>query len=176
MVFHALEAPWVLPAALAVSGLVFLGDAASQTGPRQHTLETFALNVVSLPVGVLTLVVGLLDALHGPGLDLATGAGIAIGAILAGRSLREVPWTGVVSLAIAAAAAWFLDTHSPWALSLTELVVVTAVVFLIVYGILYLIELPMRLAGLVALPRPFLVVLGVASLGLAGYVALLGLG
>lgn len=175
MVLSALEASWVLPACLAVSGLVFLADAASESGPRKHTVATFALNFLSLPVGALTLLAAGLLALHTGQFGLGAGAGIILGAILAGRSLREVPWTGVASLAVGAATAYFLDEHSPWSLSLVQLLAVTAVVFVVIYVILYLVELPLRLAGLVALPRLLLVPLGLASLVVAGYLAVPGL-
>jgi hypothetical protein len=175
VVLSALEAGWVLPAALAACGLMFLGDAASESGPRQHTAETFFLNFLSLPLGAFALLVGALDALHTDHLTLGFGAGIAIGAILMGRSLREVPWTGVVSLGAGAAVGWFLVEHSPWALSLLDILAASAIVFVLVFILLYLIELPLRLAGLLALPRPLLIVLGVASFVTGGYLFLFGL-
>ena len=170
-----MQSAWALPAALAACGLVFLGDAAATSGPRTHSLETFALNFIALPIGALAFVAGILDARMVGHLSLATGAGVAIGAILAGRSLREVPWTGFASLAVAIAIGWFLDRAAPWHLSVVSLVAAVAVVFLIVYVLLYLVELPLRLAGLVSLPRPLQVLLGVAALGSAGYVALVGI-
>jgi hypothetical protein len=170
VVLSTLEAAWVLPAALVAGGLVFLADAAAESGPRKHTAETFVLNVLALPIGGFIFGVGVADALVAHHVPLGPGAALVVGAILVGRSLREVPWTGVVSLGAAAAAGWFLTTHSPWTLSVFDLLAATTVVFLVVFVLLYLIELPLRLAGLFSLPRLFLIVLGIASLVLAGYV------
>lgn len=172
MVLSPLESTWVVPAALAVCGLIFLGDAAAESGPRTHGIATFVLNLLSLPVGGFTLFVGALDWYSSGTLGFGPAAAMAVGAILTGRSLREVPWTGVVSLAAAAVVGWYLVTRSPWTLSLPEVLGASAVVFLCVFVVLYLIELPLRIAGLLALPRPFLVVLGVGSLAAAGYLAL----
>lgn len=175
MVLGPLESAWVVPVALAACGLLFLGDAAVEGGPRRHTLETFALNFLSLPVGGFTLFIGALDWYADGSLTLFSGSAVAVGAVLAGRSLREIPWTGFASLAAAAVAGWYLVQHSAGSLPLPGILAVSALVFLIVFGLLYLIELPLRLAGLLALPRPLLLAFGVATLGLAGYFALLGI-
>jgi hypothetical protein len=176
VVLAPLEASWVLPAALVACGLVFFGDSAAEGGQRKHSAETFVLNFLSLPIGGVTLLIGILDALHTGHVGIASGGGIGVGAILTGRSLREVPWTGVVSLGAAALAGWYLVQHSPWSLSLLQILAVSGVVFLLVFVVLYLIELPLRIAGLFALPRIFLIPLGAISLGLAGYVAIFGIG
>jgi len=118
--------------------------------------------------------VGALDVYATGRFTLATEGAIGVGAILAGRSVREIPWTGVTSLLVAAAAGWFLVTHSPWPLTYLELAVVVGVVFLVVFLILYLIERPLRLAGLFALPRRFRVILGAGAIVLAGHIALVG--
>lgn len=171
MVLGALEAAWLIPAALAVCGLVFLGDAAAESGPRHHNVGTFVLNVLSLPIGGATLFLGALDAYAAGAFGLASASAVVVGAILAGRSLREIPWTGAASLIAAAGAGGFLVTHSPWALTLPQILAAAGVVFLLVFLALYFLELPLRLAGLLALPRPLLVGLGVGALAVAGYLA-----
>ncbi len=169
MVLAPLETAWMIPAAIAVCGIVFLGDAAAEGGARSHGVATFLLNFISLPIGGGTFFLGALDAYGQGGLTVATGAAMGAGAILIGRSLREIPWTAAVSLAAAAAAGWLLLTHFPSAPTLPFVLGGSAVVFGLVFGVLYLIELPFRLAGLIALPRPFLVALGAGCLVIATY-------
>ncbi len=168
-----LESSWEIPVAIALCGLVFLGDAAAGGGPRTHGVATFLLNFFSLPLGGGTFFLGALDAYAQGGVSVATGAALGVGAILVGRSLREIPWTGAVSLAAAAATGWWLLTRSPVPLSLGVLLGASALVFALVFSTLYLLELPFRLAGLLALPRALLVVLALGSLAVAGYLAVL---
>jgi hypothetical protein len=176
VVLSELEASWVLPAALLACGVVFLGDAAAESGQRKHDTVTFVLNLFSLPIGGLTFVVGGLDAYHARALTTPLIAVLIVGAVLIGRSLREVPWTGAFSLLVAAAAGWFFVTHSPWMLTTLQLLAITGGLFLVVFLVLYMIELPFRIVGLVALPRIFLLGLAAASFLVAAFVFFVGVG
>jgi hypothetical protein len=160
-VLHFLGQPWVLATALAAVGLLFLGDIAAQSKSTTGSAERFLLNILSLPAGIL-VVAGILVRWSRVGTILAI-IGLVVGAVSIGRSLREVPWTGVVSVAAAAFAVYGIEQIAPGILSVPELLAVGGIVFLIVYVLLYLIEIPLRLAGLLSIPRPFLAILAVAS-------------
>jgi hypothetical protein len=161
---------WVLPAALVVAALVFLADILAADPNGRGAGARFALDVVALPAGVLIL---LATYVRWSALGLVPAAiAVAVGAILIGRSLLEVPWTGVAALVAAALAAYLLEVRHPLPLSAVEVAVAAGVVFVVVYAILYLLEIPLRIAGLASLPRPFLAVLGAAALVGAALAAL----
>jgi hypothetical protein len=152
---------WVLSATLAFGGLVYLGDAATQRRHSRSGAARFLLNVLSLPVGVLAL---LETVLLWSSLSWVEAAiALVVGAVLVGRSLREVPWTGALSVAAAVATVFLVERYSPWSLSVVEVLIIGGLVFVIVYGLLYLLEIPLRLAGLLAVPRIFLVILAAAA-------------
>jgi hypothetical protein len=171
-----LEAGWALPASLLVCGLVFLGDATLGGGPRTHGATTFILNLFSLPIGGITFLIGALDWHVAGHYAVGTAGGMVLGVVLVGRSLREVPWTGAASLAAAIVSGWALWTYQNWSLSLPDILGISAGIFLVVFIILYLIELPLRIAGLFALPRPLTAALGVIAIGIAVYLLVSGYG
>lgn len=164
MVLAELQADWVLPALLAVGGLVCLGDAAVEKSKTDSGgAVRFLLNVVSLPLGALLLASAGLEAWAAGHVVLGTGIGLAVGAALAGRSLVDLPWTGAVALVVAVGVGYFLDKELPGRLSFDGLLAVAGIAFLVVYAILWFIELPLRVAGWIAFPRPVLVILAVAA-------------
>jgi hypothetical protein len=167
-----LQPTWVLPALLVLGGLVFLAAylAGKPSPDGNGGGALFLLNIVSLPVGVVVILAAY-ERWAGLGLVPAVIA-VAVGAILAGRSLIEVPWTGVVALVAGVLAGYLLVRDHPVPLSTLEVVAAAGIVFVLVYVILYLIEIPLRIAGLLSLPRPFLVVLGALALFGAALVAL----
>ncbi|MCI4327918.1 MAG: hypothetical protein L3K16_09900 [Thermoplasmata archaeon] len=161
-VLALLQPDWVLPAALIAAGLVFLLDVLAADPNGRGAGARFALDVVALPAGVVVL---LATYVRWAALGIVPAAiAVAVGAILIGRSLLEVPWTGVAALVAAALVAYLLETRHPLPLSTVEVAIAAGIVFVLVYAILYLVEIPLRIAGLAALPRPFLAVLGAAAL------------
>jgi hypothetical protein len=152
---------WVLASALVAAGLLYLGDIAAQSQANRGGTERFLLNVLSLPTGVVVLIgIGVRWSQLG---TIPAVIGLVVGAVLVGRSLREVPWTGVISVVAGALAAYAAERYGPGSLSDEVLVAVGAIVFLLVYVILYIIEIPLRLAGILSIPRIFLALLAVAS-------------
>jgi hypothetical protein len=168
-VLNLLAPLWVLPGLLVAAGLVFLADVLARDPNGRGAAERFLLNVASLPVGVLGL---LAVYVRWSALGLLPAA-IAIGVflVLVGRSLREVPWTGVVAVGAAVLAAYLLEHASPVTLPFFGVLIAAGVVFVLVYVVLYLIEIPLRLAGTVSIPRPLLVGLAVAAFVGAALVA-----
>jgi hypothetical protein len=160
-VLSYLSQTWVLASALVAAGLLYLGDIAAQSQSNRGGTERFLLNVLSLPAGVVVLL-GIILRWHQLG-TIPIGIGLVVGAVLVGRSLREVPWTGVVSVGAGALAAYAAEQYSPAHFSDEVLIAIGAVVFLIVYVLLYLVEIPLRLAGILSIPRIFLAVLAIAS-------------
>jgi hypothetical protein len=152
---------WVLASALVAAGILYLGDIAAQSQANRGGGERFLLNVLSLPAGVVVLI-GIAVRWYQLG-TISIAIGLVAGAVLVGRSLREVPWTGVVSLAAAALAAYGAERYGGGSLSDEVLIAIGAIVFLLVYVVLYLVEIPLRLAGILSIPRVFLAVLAVAS-------------
>jgi hypothetical protein len=153
---------WVLPALLVASALVYLADVLARDPNGRGDAERFLLNVLSLPVGVLGLLAVYVRWSSLTGLAAAIAIGVFL--VLVGRSLREVPWTGVVAIGIAALAAYLLEHDSPVALPFLGVLALAGVVFLIAYVLLYIVEIPLRIAGIVSVPRPLLVGLAVAAL------------
>lgn len=152
---------WVLASALVAAGLLYLGDIAAQSQANRGGTERFLLNVLSLPTGVVVLIgIGVRWSQLG---TIPAVIGLVVGAVLVGRSLREVPWTGVISVVAGALAAYAAERYGPGSLSDEVLVAVGAIVFLLVYVILYIVEIPLRLAGILSIPRIFLALLAVAS-------------
>ena len=121
------------------------------------------LDLVSLPVGAFALTVAILTYLD----DRLTVAipivlGLA-GAVLIGRSLRELPWLGLVSAGLGFGAAYALDRLSPSVASLPVLVVVGVIGFAFAYGILSLVSAPFRLLAWGTTPRFVSAILAVAA-------------
>jgi hypothetical protein len=160
---------WVLAATLAVAGVVFLAEVAAEGSAPRGGAARFLLDVLSLPLGVLVLVESVLQWHALP--YLALGISLVVGAILTGRSIREVPWTGVLALGAGALAGFLVDRAFP-TVPFYDVLGLAAVVFLVVYAILFVIEIPLRIAGLVSVPRPMLVVAAVGSFLGAGLVYL----
>ncbi len=100
---------------------------------------------------------------------LALGIALVVGVVLVGRSLREVPWTGM--LALAAIVGYSVERAYP-TLPYYDVLGAAAVVFVLAYAVLFVIELPFRLAGRVSVPRPLLLVAALGSFVGAALVAL----
>jgi hypothetical protein len=102
---------------------------------------------------------------------LALGIALVVGVVLVGRSLREVPWTGMLALALAAIVGYSVERAYP-TLPYYDVLGAAAVVFVLAYAVLFVIELPFRLAGRVSVPRPLLLVAALGSFVGAALVAL----
>jgi hypothetical protein len=153
-VLGALSQLWVLAATLEAAGLVFLADVAAAGDAPRGSAPRFVLDVLSLPLGALVLAETVLLWHSLP--VLALGISLVVGVVLVGRSLRDVPWTGCAALAVGGATGYFVDRGYP-ALPYYVVLGAAAVASVLVYAVLFVIEIPFRLAALVSVPRPVLV-------------------
>jgi hypothetical protein len=154
----------VIGAAIAsavVYGLWLAGPSDSQ-GP---SVAGFLLDLLSMPVGIFALVVAVFAGLDmNVSIILPVVLGLA-GAVLIGRSLRELPWVGVAALGLGVGAAIVVDRTYPNLASDAVLLAVGALVFLLSYAILALVTAPFRLVGWIGSNRAVSVILGLAALG-----------
>lgn len=164
-----LAMPGFLIATLVASGLLYFALLVTQSRTPAAGAGRFVLNLLSLPLGGAAIAATVVqwNALS----VVAIAIALVAGAVLAGRSLRELPWTGLLAVAAGVLLAYGIYEAAPGALSAVELVGAGAVAFLVVYALLYLIELPLRLAGFLSVPRPVLAALGLSSLAGAALVA-----
>lgn len=164
-----LAMPGFLIGTLVASGILFFALLAVQSRTPSAGAGRFVLNLLSLPLGVAAIAATVVQwsALS----VVAIAIALVAGAVLAGRSLRELPWTGLLALATGVLVGYGVYAAAPGALTVLEVVGVGAIAFLVVYALLYLIELPLRLAGFLSVPRPVLAALGLSSLAGAALVA-----
>ena len=121
------------------------------------------LDLVSLPVGAFAFAVAILTYLDDH-LTIAIPLVLGLaGAVLIGRSLRELPWMGLVSAGLGFGAAYAVDRFVPSASSVPALVLVGVVGFVLAYLILSLVSGPFRLLAWGTTPRFVSAILAVAA-------------
>lgn len=145
MDFAWLSGPSAFVAAAVATAFVFLLWLARGKPSESSTVVGVLLDLVSLPVGAFALLVAVLAGLRGAeSIVLPVVLGVA-GAVLIGRSLRDVPWVGLVSLGLAGGTAYALTVYERSVATVPVLLVATGLVFVVAYGILGLLSIPFRL-------------------------------
>jgi hypothetical protein len=163
MQFSMLTEPVVIATALFASAFVFV---LWVFGSRsKSSVGTILLDIVSMLVGVAGLGVAIYDALyaHTPAIYLGI-LGFA-GVVLVGKSLRDLPWIGILSLASAVAAGFALNALLPSGTPIWVAVGGAALVFLLAYLLLGAVGGLFKLVALLAIPRIVSILIAIAAVG-----------
>ncbi|MCI4318858.1 MAG: hypothetical protein L3J87_01915 [Thermoplasmata archaeon] len=161
MQFSMLTEPVVIAAALFASAFVFL---LWVVGSRsKSTVGTVVLDIVSMLVGVAGLSVAVYDAVYAQTPAVYLGILGFAGVVLVGKSLRDLPWIGLLSLASAVAAGFALNALLPLGTPLWVVVGGAAVVFLLAYFLLGAVGGLFKLVALLAIPRIVSILMALAA-------------
>jgi hypothetical protein len=144
-----------------VYGLWLAGPAPSQG----MSVAGVLLDLVSMPMGVFAFVVAVFAGLYAHVTILLPIVLAVAGVVLIGRSLRDLPWSGLAAVGLGALAALFVDRADPSVASDAVLLAVGAVVFLLSYAVLALVTAPFRLVAWIGSNRTVSAILGLAALG-----------
>lgn len=163
MQLSMLTEPVVIAASLFASGFVYL---LWVWGSRsKSSVGTIVLDVVSMLVGVGGLGVAIYDALFGNAPAIFLGILGFAGVVLIGKSLRDLPWIGLLSLASAVAAGFTLSSLLPAGTPFWVVVAGAALVFLLAYFLLGAVGGLFKLVALLAIPRIVSILIALATVG-----------
>ncbi|MCI4351374.1 MAG: hypothetical protein L3K15_07670 [Thermoplasmata archaeon] len=156
-----LSEPIVIAAAMFASGFTFLlWVIGSRT---KNTVSAIALDIVSMLVGLAGLTVAVYDAFFGSTSGIVLGILGFAGIVLIGKSLRDLPWIGLLSLGAGVGAGFALMAFLPAGTPLWMIVVGAAVVFLLAYLVIGAVGGLFKLVSLIAIPRVISALLALAT-------------
>jgi hypothetical protein len=146
-----LTEPLVIAATMFASGFVFLLWVVG--GRTKSSVSMIGLDVLSMLVGVAGLGVAVYDSLFGQASGILLGILGFAGVVLIGKSLRDLPWIGLISLASGVAAGFALNAVLPAGTPIWAIVAGAAFAFLVVYLLLGAVGGLFKFVSLIAIPR-----------------------
>ena len=166
--------PIALVAAGLAAGLAFLLWFAVGRAGNPSRGAVLGVEFLSLPIGVFAFVTAVVAALSSS-VPIYLWAILAIaGAVLVGKSMQDLPWVGVGSLAVGVATWYVIRSYLPAATPWEVPLAVAGIAVVLAYVILALVGGAFKLVALVAVPRIVSLILGLASIA-AGLIEAFGM-
>jgi hypothetical protein len=160
--------------ALMVTGLFYLLEALLRGSETKKEAGTALLVLLVLPLGAFGTVMGVLNAENGTvALFSAALLGI-LGFILVAKALCKFHWATLIALGVGAAAAYLAWSYFGSALPWYAFGIIGLFVFLLISGILHLVDLLFLVADVVTFPSPILFIIGIIG-SAEGVLVLMGL-